>query len=145
MSFKMPSTNQVCELGESLGTEVTGDYANSFISLFNHLPVAMGCWRRCRTMCPQSSIRAVRPIGLKATITVTAPGSQRRTSKARAAASSPAKKKAAVKDPCAVAGIPRTNGALVLEGFVPEFDALSRGRRIRTRRPLARIGTNGKR
>jgi hypothetical protein len=32
MSFKMPSTNQVCELGDSLGTDVTGDYANSFIN-----------------------------------------------------------------------------------------------------------------
>jgi hypothetical protein len=32
MSFKMPSTDQVRELGDSLGMDVTGDCANSFIS-----------------------------------------------------------------------------------------------------------------
>ena len=31
MSFKMPSTDQVRKLGDSLGMEVTEDYANSFI------------------------------------------------------------------------------------------------------------------
>ena len=32
MSFKMPSTDQVRKLGDSLGMEVTEDYANSFIN-----------------------------------------------------------------------------------------------------------------
>jgi amidase len=143
MSFKMPSTNQVCELGDSLGTDVTGDYANSFINFVQSFAGGHGLLASLPDDVP--AIKDPRgPSYRKATITVTAPGSQRRTSKARAAASSPAKT-AAVKDPCAVAGIPRTNGALVLEGFVPEFDALSRGRRIRTRRQLARTGTDGKR
>ena len=32
MSFKMPSTDQVRTLGDSLGMEVTEDYAKSFIN-----------------------------------------------------------------------------------------------------------------
>ena len=32
MSFKMPSTDQVRKLGDSLGMEVTEDYANAFIN-----------------------------------------------------------------------------------------------------------------
>ena len=53
MSFKMPSTDQVRKLGDSLGMEVTEDYANSFINFIRPFGVAIGCLRRCRTMSPR--------------------------------------------------------------------------------------------
>jgi amidase len=122
MSFKMPSTQQVRELGDSLGIGITDSYANSFLDFIK--PFAEG-YRLIASLpddVPEIKYQRggfYRPEGeenkhgawiAKAHIKGASQGKL-------------AGKKVAVKDTYALAGVPLTNGASVLEGFVPEFDA----------------------
>ena len=122
MSFKMPSTEQVRQLGDSLGLEVTEDYANSFINfirpfgdgyrLLASLPDDVPMVKYPRGAC-------YRPVGDENKYGAWIA----KTSVKGAGSGKLAGKKVAVKDTYALAGVPLTNGASVLEGFVPEFDA----------------------
>ena len=122
MSFKLPSADQVRQIGDELGMELTADYANGFINYIR--PFADGF--RLLAALPDD-VPAVkyprgayyRPQGdenkygawIAKTHIKGAPGGRL------------AGKKVAIKDTYAIAGVPLTNGASVLEGFVPEFDA----------------------
>ena len=122
MSFKLPSADQVRQIGDELGMELTADYANGFINYIR--PFADGF--RLLAALPDD-VPAVkyprgayyRPQGdenkygawIVKTHIKGAPGGRL------------AGKKVAIKDTYAIAGVPLTNGASVLEGFVPEFDA----------------------
>lgn len=122
MSFKMPSTEQVRKLGDSLGIDVTDSYADSVIDFIK--PFADG-YRLIASLAddvpeikyPRSGY--YRPEGeenkhgawiVKAQIKGASNGKL-------------SGKKVAIKDTYSLAGIPLTNGASVLEGYVPEFDA----------------------
>jgi amidase len=122
MTFKLPSTDQVRSLGDSLGMEVTDDYAKSFIDFIK----PFGDGYRLLASLPDDVPVVKYPRG----------GYYRpegednkygawiaKTSIKGASTGKLAGKKVAVKDTYALAGVPLTNGASVLEGFVPEFDA----------------------
>ncbi len=122
MSFKMPSTEQVRALGQSLGMEVTADYANAFISFIQ--PFAAGF--RLLASLPDDVPMIKYPRGAY----YRPEGDENKygawIAKTHIKGASGGKlfgKKVAIKDTFAVAGIPLTNGASVLEGYVPEFDA----------------------
>ena len=122
MSFKMPSTEQVRALGQSLGMEVTADYANAFISFIQ--PFAAGY--RLLASLPDDVPMIKYPRGAY----YRPEGDENKygawIAKTHIKGASGGKlfgKKVAIKDTFAVAGIPLTNGASVLEGYVPEFDA----------------------
>ena len=87
MSFKMPSTDQVRKLGDSLGMEVTEDYANSFINFIR--PFADGY--RLLASLPDDVPMVKYPRGAyyrpEVTKINTAPGSRKRASRAPALAS----------------------------------------------------------
>ena len=133
MSFKLPSADQVRQIGDELGMELTADYANGFINYIR--PFADGF--RLLAALPDD-VPAVkyprgayyRPQGdenkygawIVKTHIKGAPGGRL------------AGKKVAIKDTYAIAGVPLTNGASVLEGFVPEFDATDRHAAPRCRR-----------
>ena len=121
MSFKMPSTEQVRELGDSLGINVTDSYAEFRHRLHQAVcrrlsadRVAAG--RRSRDQI--SARRVLRPEGERTSMALglRRPDQGRKPRKTR-------REKVAVKDTYSLAGIPLTNGASVLEGYVPEFDA----------------------
>src|ERR1700722_20286813 len=122
MSFKMPSTEQVRKLGDSLGIDVTDSYADSVIDFIK--PFADG-YRLIASLAddvpeikyPRGGY--YRPEGdenkhgawiAKTTIKGASTGKL-------------VGKKVAVKDTYSLAGIPLTNGASALEGYVPAFDA----------------------
>jgi amidase len=122
MSFKLPSTKQLRELGEGLGLDITDSYANSVIGFIK--PFAEGY--RLVASLPDDVPEIKYPRGgyyrpegeenkhgawiLKTDIKGAGTGKL-------------LGKKVAVKDTYALAGVPLTNGASVLEGYVPEFDA----------------------
>jgi amidase len=122
MSFKMPSTGQLRELGESLGLDLTDEYAGAVIDFIK--PFADGYRLIAALPDDVPTIKYprgayYRPVGdenkhgawiAKTTIKGASTGKL-------------AGKKIAVKDTYSLAGIPLTNGASVLEGYVPEFDA----------------------
>jgi amidase len=122
MSFKLPSTDQLRRLGEELGLELTESYSDSVIEFLT--PFAEGY--RLIAALPDELPPVKYPRG----------GYYRpqgeenkygawiaKTSIKGAPRGALAGKKVAIKDTYAVAGIPLTNGASVLEGYVPEFDA----------------------
>jgi amidase len=122
MSFKLPSTEQVRSLGESLGLDVTNEYAKSFIDFIK--PFAAGYrqlaalpddvpaikYPRCAYYRPEGDDNKYGAWIAKTDIKGAKSGKL-------------AGKKVAVKDTYSLAGVPLTNGASVLEGYVPEFDA----------------------
>src|SRR6516165_10736888 len=122
MSFKMPSTDQVRKLGDSLGMEVTEDYANAFINFIR----PFGDGYRLLASLPDDVPMVKYPRGAY----YRPVGDENKygawiakTSVKGAGSGKLAGKKVAVKDTYALAGVPLTNGASVLEGFVPGFDA----------------------
>jgi amidase len=122
MSFRLPSTDQVRQLGDDLGMDLSADYANSFITYIR--PFAAGF--RLLAALPDDLPPVKHPRG----------GYYRpegdenkygawivKTHIKGANAGKLAGKKVAIKDTYAIAGVPLNNGASVLEGYVPEFDA----------------------
>jgi amidase len=122
MSFKMPSTEQVRKLGESLGMEVTADYANSFINFIQ--PFAAGYRLLASLPDDVPAIKYPRGAYYRPEGDENKYGAWIAKTHIKGASSGKlAGKKIAIKDTYAVAGVPLTNGASVLEGYVPEFDA----------------------
>ncbi|MGJ4925580.1 amidase [Bradyrhizobium sp. HKCCYLS2038] len=122
MSFKLPSTKQLREIGEGMGMDLTESYASSVISFVT--PFAEG-YRLIASLpddvppikYPRGGFS--RPVG-----DANSHGAWIAKVEVKgAAAGKLAGKKVAVKDTYALAGVPLTNGASVLEGYVPEFDA----------------------
>jgi hypothetical protein len=122
MSFKLPTTDQLREIGENLGMDLSPDYADSVIRYLT--PFAAGYrellalpddvppvkYPRAGYYRPQGEENRYGAWAAKFSIKG-APGGKL------------AGKKVAIKDTYAVAGVPLTNGASVLEGYIPEFDA----------------------
>ena len=122
MSFKMPSIDQVRALGDSLGMEITADYANSFIGFIK--PFADGYRQLAALPDDVPAIKYPRGAYYRPAGEENKYGAWiAKTSIKGAATGKLAGKKVAVKDTYALAGVPLTNGASVLEGLVPEFDA----------------------
>jgi amidase len=122
MAFKLPSHDQLRKIGADLGMEVTADYAQAMIDFVK--PFAEGYrtiaalpdelppikYPRGGFYRPDGEENKYGAWAVKAHIKGAASGKL-------------AGKKVAIKDTYCVAGIPLTNGASVLEGYVPEFDA----------------------
>jgi amidase len=122
MSFKIPSTEQMQELGESLGINLTDCYARSVIDFIK--PFADGY--RLIASLPDDVPEIKYPRGAYHRPEGEENGHGAWIAKTRIKGASNGKlagKKIAVKDTYSLAGVPLTNGASVLEGYVPEFDA----------------------
>ncbi len=122
MSFKLPSTDQLRHIGESLGMELSAEYADSVLAFVR--PFAEG-YRLLAALPddvpPVKHLRGAyyRPEGDENKYGAWAV----KTHIKGARGGKLAGKKVAIKDTYAIAGVPLANGASVLDGFVPEFDA----------------------
>jgi amidase len=122
MSFKMPSTDQVRAVGDHLGIDVTEDYANSFINFIK--PFSEGYRLLASLPDDVPAIKHLRGAYYRPEGDENKYGAWIAKTHIKGASSGKlAGKKVAVKDTYAVAGVPLTNGASILEGLVPEFDA----------------------
>ena len=122
MEFKLPNPDQLRKLGAEMGMDITADYANQMIeyitpfadgyrmiaSLGDELPPIK--YPRGGFYRPEGDENKYGAWAVKAHIKGAKSGKL-------------AGKKVAIKDTYCVAGLPLTNGASVLEGYVPEFDA----------------------
>ena len=131
--FKLPSTDQVRQLGEGLGFDLTDDYANSFINYIR--PFADGFRLLAALPDDVPAIKHPRGAYYRPEGDENKYGAWIAKTHIKGAPSGRlAGKKVAIKDTYAIAGVPLTNGSSVLEGFVPEFDATSRYAAPRCRR-----------
>lgn len=122
MSFKLPSTEQVRELGDSMGIDVTNSYADSFIGYIR--PFAEGYRLLASLPDDVPEIKYPRGRNYRPEGEENKHGAWIAKASIKGASSGKlAGKKVAVKDTYSLAGVPLTNGASVLEGYVPEFDA----------------------
>jgi amidase len=122
MSFKTPSTDQVRALGDDLGIEVTEAYAKSFINFIG--PFGEGYRLLASLPDDVPAIKHMRGAWYRPEGDENKYGAWIAKTHIKGAGSGKlAGKKVAVKDTYALAGVPLTNGASVLEGLVPEFDA----------------------
>jgi amidase len=118
----MPSTDQVRSLGESLGLDVTDDYAKAFIDFIK--PFAAGYSQLAALPDDVPPIKYPRGGYYRPEGDENKYGAWLTKIEVKGAKSGKlAGKKIAVKDTFSLAGVPQTNGASVLEGYVPEFDA----------------------
>jgi amidase len=122
MTFKLPSTDQVRKLGEDLGMELTAEYANSVINFITPFAASYGELDALADEVP--------PVKYPRATYYRPEGDENKynawlvkTSIKGAKSGKLAGKKVAIKDTYCIAGLPLTNGASVLEGLVPEFDA----------------------
>lgn len=122
MSFKLPTTDQLRQVGEEIGLDLTASYSDSVINFL--APFAEGY--RLIAALPDD----LPPVKYPRAGYYRPEGEENRygawIAKAHIQGAKTGKlagKKVAIKDTYAVAGIPLTNGASVLEGYVPEFDA----------------------
>src|ERR1700722_9981849 len=122
MTFKLPSTDQVRKLGEDLGMELTAEYANSVI---NFMTPFAASYRELDALADE-----VPPVKYPRAAYYRPQGEENKynawlvkTSIKGAKSGKLAGKKVAIKDTYSIAGLPLTNGASVLEGLVPGFDA----------------------
>jgi amidase len=122
MSFRLPSTDQLRRIGQDLGMEITSAYADEVINYLQ--PFANG-YRALLALpddlppvkYPRGGF--YRPEGEQNKYGAWAAKFDLKGAKEGRLAG----KKVAIKDTYAIAGVPLTNGASVLEGYVPEFDA----------------------
>lgn len=122
MSFKLPSTKQLRELGESLGIDITDTYASSVIGFIK--PFGEGYSLLASLPDDVPAIKYPRGGYYRPEGEENKHGAWIAKTQIKGASSGKlAGKKVAVKDTYALAGVPLTNGASVLEGYVPEFDA----------------------
>ena len=122
MAFKLPNPDQLRAIGAELGMDVTQDYAEAVIEYIK--PFAEGY--RMIAALPDE----LPPIKYPRGGFFRPEGDENKhgawavkTSIKGAASGKLVGKKVAIKDTYCVAGVPMTNGASVLEGYVPEFDA----------------------
>jgi amidase len=122
MAFKLPNQDQLRALGASMGMDITPAYAGQVIEYI--APFAEG-YRQIASLPdelpPVKYPRGgyYRPEGDENKYGAWAV----KTQIAGAKTGKLAGKKVAIKDTYCVAGLPLTNGASVLEGYIPEFDA----------------------
>jgi amidase len=122
MSFKIPSTEQMQELGESLGINLTDGYARSVIDFIK--PFADGYRLIASLPDDVPEIKYPRGAYYRPEGEENKHGAWIAKTRIKGAGNGKlAGKKVAVKDTYSLAGVPLTNGASVLEGYVPEFDA----------------------
>src|ERR1700724_2527434 len=122
MTFKLPTIDQIRSVGAGVGMDITESYAKSVIDYV--APFAEG-YRNIVGM-PDD----IPPVKYPRTSGYRPEGEENKygawavkISIKGAKNGKLAGKKVAVKDTYALAGVPLTNGASVLEGYVPEFDA----------------------
>jgi amidase len=122
MTFKLPTIDQIRSIGAGVGMDITESYAKSVIDYV--APFAEG-YRNIVGM-PDD----IPPVKYPRTSGYRPEGEENKygawavkISIKGAKKGKLAGKKVAVKDTYALAGVPLTNGASVLEGYVPEFDA----------------------
>lgn len=122
MAFKLPTTSQVRALGAELGMELTDAYADSVIKYI--APFAQGYRLIAALADDLPPVKYPRGQGYRPEGEENKYGAWIVKMHIKGAKSGKlAGKKVAIKDTYAVAGVPLTNGASVLEGYVPEFDA----------------------
>jgi amidase len=122
MAFKLPNQDQLRAVGAEMGMDITPDYAQSVIEFIK--PFADG-YRMIAALAdelppikyPRGGFH--RPEGDENKYGAWAQKVHIKGAKSGKLAG----KKVAIKDTYCVAGVPLTNGASVLEGYVPEFDA----------------------
>jgi amidase len=122
MAFQLPNQDQLKKLGAEMGMDIVTDYAQLIIDYMK--PLADGyrmIAAQADELPPIKYPRGgfYRPEGEKNkygawTVKMSITGAETGIL---------AGKKVAIKDTYCVAGVPLTNGASVLEGYVPEFDA----------------------
>lgn len=122
MSFKLPQVEQIRELGADMGMDLTESYAQSVIDYL--APFAAG-YRAIDALADDlPPVKYPRAYGYRPEGEENKYGAWAIKTHIKGARSGKlAGKKVAIKDTYAVAGVPLTNGASVLEGYVPEFDA----------------------
>ncbi len=122
MTFKLPNQDQLRALGADMGMDITAEYADAVIDYAK--PFADG-YRLLMALAddlpPVKYPRGgfYRPEGDENKYGAWVLKTQIKGAKSGKLAG----KKVAVKDTYLLAGMPATNGASVLEGYVPEFDA----------------------
>src|SRR5688572_26641552 len=122
MAFKLPTTDQVRALGAEMGMEITDKYAQSFLNYI--APFAEGYRAIAALPDDLPPVKYPRGKGYRPEGAENKYGAWAVKAHIKGAKSGKlAGKKIAIKDTYAVAGLPLTNGASVLEGYVPEFDA----------------------
>ena len=122
MTFKLPNVDQLRSVGADIGMDITETYAQSVIDFI--APFAEGYRTVVALADDLPPVKYPRTSGYRPegdenkygawAVKINIKGA----SKGRLSG-----KKVAVKDTYALAGVPLTNGASVLEGYVPEFDA----------------------
>ena len=122
MAFKLPNHEQLKQVGSEMGMDVTPDYAQSVIEFLKRFAdgyrvIATVADELPPVKYPRGGF--YRPEGDENKYGAWAV----KTSIKGAESGRLAGKKVAIKDTYCVAGVPLTNGASVLEGYVPEFDA----------------------
>ena len=122
MSFKMPDVRQLRGLGAELGMELTDPYAQSVIDYL--APFADGYRLIASLPDDLPPVKYPRTPGYRPEGEENKYGAWIAKTHIKGAPTGKlAGKKVAVKDTYAIAGVPLTNGASVLEGYVPQFDA----------------------
>ena len=122
MTFKLPNVDQVRSLGDALGMDLTESYAKSFIDYI--APFAEGYRALMALSDEMPAVKYPRTSGRRPEGAENKYGAWATKINIKGAPSGKlAGKKVAVKDTYALAGVPLTNGASVLEGYIPECDA----------------------
>ncbi|RXT54205.1 amidase [Bradyrhizobium betae] len=122
MSFKIPSIEQIRKLGDGMGMDITNSYAEAFINYI--APFADGYRQIAALPDDVPPIKYPRGHYYRPEGDENKHGAWIAKVNIKGATSGPlAGKKVAIKDTYSLAGVPLTNGASVLEGYVPEFDA----------------------
>jgi amidase len=122
MSFKLPTVDQLRAIGAELGMDITEPYAKSVISFIT--PFADGYRAVAALADDLPPVKYPRASGYRPEGEENKYGAW--ALKIRIQGAKTGKlvgKKVALKDTYSLAGVPLTNGASVLEGYVPQFDA----------------------
>jgi len=122
MSFKLPNQDQIRDIGAELGMDLTAQYADSVIDFLK--PFADGYRLIAALPDELPPVKYPRGSGYRPEGDENKYGAWMVKTHIKGAPSGKlAGKKVAIKDTYCIAGVPLTNGASVLEGYVPEFDA----------------------
>jgi amidase len=122
MTFKLPNVDQLRSVGADIGMDITETYAQSVINFI--APFAEGYRTVVALADDLPPVKYPRTSGYRPEGDENKYGAWAVKINIKGAKNGRlAGKKIAVKDTYALAGVPLTNGASVLEGYVPEFDA----------------------
>ena len=122
MAFKLPTLEQVRHVGANVGMDITENYAKSVIDYIT--PFAAGYRTIAALPDDIPPVKYARMSGNRPEGDENKYGAWAVKINIKGAKDGKlVGKKVALKDTYAVAGVPLTNGASVLEGYVPEFDA----------------------